>query len=126
MRQAIIFKSRWGWIGVSETTKGINAIVLPKASRQAVLSELQASPAELLDGQVSSRLREARAQLIDYLAGTRWTSHEGRVFNRRSGGPFDKSPTASFDPINGSLFVWGADSMPVPSAMPWGRIRCRS
>ena len=71
MRQAIIFKSRWGWIGVSETTKGINAVVLPKASRQAVLSELQASPAELLDGQVSSRLREARAQLIAYLAGTR-------------------------------------------------------
>ena len=71
MRQAIVFKSRWGWIGVSETTKGINAVVLPKASRQAVLSELQASRAELLDGQVSSRLREARAQLIDYLAGTR-------------------------------------------------------
>lgn len=71
MRQAIIFKSRWGWIGVSETTKGINAVVLPKASRQAVLSELQASSAELLDGQVSPRLREARAQLIDYLAGKR-------------------------------------------------------
>ena len=71
MRQAIIFKSRWGWIGVSETTKGINAVVLPKASRQAVLSELQASSAELLDGQVSPRLREARAQLNDYLDGKR-------------------------------------------------------
>lgn len=71
MRQAIIFKSRWGWMGVSGTTKGINAVVLPKASRQAVLSELQASSAELLDGQASSRLREARAQLIDYLAGKR-------------------------------------------------------
>ena len=44
----------------------------------------------------------------------------------RSGGSFDVSPTASFDPINWWLFVLEADSMPVPSAMPWGRIRCRS
>jgi len=71
MRRAIIFKSRWGWMGVSETTKGIDAIVLPKASRQAVQSELQAAPAELLNGQVSPRLREARTQLTDYLAGPR-------------------------------------------------------
>jgi O-6-methylguanine DNA methyltransferase len=71
MRQAIIFKSRWGWMGVSESTKGIDAVVLPKASRQSVLSELQAASAKLLDGQASSRLREAQAQLTDYLAGTR-------------------------------------------------------
>ena len=71
MRRAIIFKSRWGWMGVSETTKGIDAIVLPKSSRQAVLSELQAASAALLDAQVSSRLQEARTQLTDYLAGTR-------------------------------------------------------
>ncbi|TLY25648.1 MAG: D-tyrosyl-tRNA(Tyr) deacylase [Nitrospirae bacterium] len=58
-------------MGVSETTKGIDAVVLPKASRQAVLTELQAASSVLLDAQVSSRLREARAQLIDYLAGTR-------------------------------------------------------
>ncbi|MCI0426548.1 MAG: methylated-DNA--[protein]-cysteine S-methyltransferase [Nitrospiraceae bacterium] len=58
-------------MGVSETTKGINAVVLPKASRQAVLSELQAASAALPDAQGSSRLREARAQLTDYLAGTR-------------------------------------------------------
>lgn len=68
---SVVFQTPWGWMGVSETTKGINAVVLPKASRQAVLSELQASSAELLDGQVSSRLREVRAQLIDYLAGKR-------------------------------------------------------
>ena len=68
---ACVFRTPWGWMGVSETTKGIDAVVLPKASRQAVLSELQAASAELLDGQVSSRLREAQAQLTDYLAGTR-------------------------------------------------------
>ena len=71
MRRAIIFKSRWGWIGISETTKGIDAVVLPQASRQAVLSELLADSAERLDGQASPRLREAQAQLTDYLAGTR-------------------------------------------------------
>jgi O-6-methylguanine DNA methyltransferase len=71
MHRAIIFKSPWGWMGISETTKGIDAIVLPKATRQPVLSELQEDSAELLDGEVSSRLREAQAQLIDYLAGMR-------------------------------------------------------
>jgi O-6-methylguanine DNA methyltransferase len=71
MRQAIMFKSRWGWMGISETTKGIDAVVLPKASRQAVLSELRLSDPELLGGRKSSRLREAQMQLIDYLAGVR-------------------------------------------------------
>jgi methylated-DNA-[protein]-cysteine S-methyltransferase len=71
MHPAIIYKSPWGWMGISETTKGIDAIVLPKATRQSVLSELQGGSAPLLDGQVSSRLREAQAQLLDYLAGTR-------------------------------------------------------
>ncbi len=71
MRRAIIFKSRWGWIGISETTKGIDAVVLPQASRQAVLSELLAASAERLDGEASPRLREAQAQLTDYLDGTR-------------------------------------------------------
>lgn len=68
---ACIFRTPWGWMGVSETTKGIDAVVLPKASRQAVLSEFQAASTAQLDAQVSSRLREARTQLTDYLAGTR-------------------------------------------------------
>jgi O-6-methylguanine DNA methyltransferase len=71
MRRVNIFKSPWGWMALSETAKGIDTIVLPKASRQAVLSELQAGSVELLDGQSSPRLREARTQLIDYLAGKR-------------------------------------------------------
>jgi O-6-methylguanine DNA methyltransferase len=58
-------------MGLSETTKGIDAVVLPKASRQAVLSELQAASAELRKGKTSSRLQEARAQLTGYLAGRR-------------------------------------------------------
>ena len=66
-----VFHTRWGWMGVSETTKGINAVVLPKVSRQAVLSELGFPSVELLAGRTSPRLREAQAQLIGYLAGMR-------------------------------------------------------
>jgi methylated-DNA-[protein]-cysteine S-methyltransferase len=68
---ACVFCTSWGWMGVSETTKGIDAVVLPKASRQEVLSELGLSSAKLLDDRISPRLREAQVQLMDYLAGTR-------------------------------------------------------
>jgi methylated-DNA-[protein]-cysteine S-methyltransferase len=66
-----VFRTPWGWMGMSETTRGIDAVVLPKASRQAVLSELGLPSAELLEERTSPRLREAQAQLIGYLAGTR-------------------------------------------------------
>jgi methylated-DNA-[protein]-cysteine S-methyltransferase len=68
---AYVFPTLWGWMGVSETTKGINAVVLPKVSRQAVLAELGLPSAELQEGRISPRLREAQAQLTSYLAGTR-------------------------------------------------------
>jgi methylated-DNA-[protein]-cysteine S-methyltransferase len=68
---SVIFQTPWGWMGLSETTKGIDAVVLPKASRQAVLSELQAASVESQEGRSSPRLREAQAQLTSYLAGTR-------------------------------------------------------
>src|SRR5215510_926379 len=68
---ACVFRTPWGWMGVSETTKGIDAIVLPKVSRQAVLSELGWSATELSEEKISPRLREAKEQLTAYLAGTR-------------------------------------------------------
>src|SRR6185295_4190055 len=68
---AYVFPTSWGWMGMSETTKGINAVVLPKASRQAVLSELGVPSAELPEGRISPRLQEAQAQLTGYLAGMR-------------------------------------------------------
>ncbi len=68
---ACVFSTPWGWMGLSETTKGINAVVLPKVSRQAVLSELGSPSADLLEGLTSPRLREAQAQLTSYLAGMR-------------------------------------------------------
>ena len=68
---ACAFRTPWGWMGLSETAKGIDTVVLPKASRQAVLLELGLSSAKRLEGRISPRLREAQAQLTDYLAGTR-------------------------------------------------------
>ncbi len=68
---ACVFRTPWGWMGLSETAEGIDAVVLPKTSRQAVQSELHAASAELLEGRTSSQLKEAQAQLIGYLAGTR-------------------------------------------------------
>lgn len=68
---ACVFRAPWGWMGLSETAKGIDAIVLPKSSRQAVLSELGLLSAKLLARPISPRLREAQAQLIGYLVGTR-------------------------------------------------------
>jgi methylated-DNA-[protein]-cysteine S-methyltransferase len=68
---ACVFRTPWGWMGLSETTKGIDSVVLPKASRQAVLSELGLPSSKLLEGRISPRLREAKAQLTRYLAGTR-------------------------------------------------------
>jgi len=68
---ACVFRTPWGWMGVSETAKGIEAVVLPKTSRQAVLSELGLASAKLPKGLTSPRLREAQAQLTSYLGGTR-------------------------------------------------------
>jgi methylated-DNA-[protein]-cysteine S-methyltransferase len=71
LRMACVFRTPWGWMGVSETRKGINAVVLPKDSRQVVLSELEATAAATLDALATSRLCNAQEQLTEYLAGMR-------------------------------------------------------
>jgi O-6-methylguanine DNA methyltransferase len=73
MRRAAIFKSPWGWVGISETAKGIDAIVLPTGSKRAVESSLRAMAAGSFEPGRSARLEAARSQLLDYLAGTRDT-----------------------------------------------------
>lgn len=65
-RSALIFSTSWGWMGISETRKGIDAIVLPKKSKKAVLSELNGMAARTAP---SERLEAAKRQLIDYLKG---------------------------------------------------------
>jgi len=69
-RSALVFSTRWGWMGVSETHKGIDAIVLPKRSKRAVLSELNGAMAR---SRSSQRLEAAKRQVIEYLGGRRDT-----------------------------------------------------
>jgi O-6-methylguanine DNA methyltransferase len=71
MMRAIIFKSSWGWMGISETSKGINAIVLPKGSRRAIESDLRSVAGEPFEEGATVWLEEARRQLLDYLDGKR-------------------------------------------------------
>ena len=73
MRRVLIFKSPWGWVGISETAKGIDAIALPKGSKRAIESDLRAMSAEPVEPGESARLEVARRQLLDYLAGARST-----------------------------------------------------
>jgi O-6-methylguanine DNA methyltransferase len=73
MRRSIVFKTPWGWMGISETSQGIDAIVLPRGSRQAIESGLNAMASEPCEAGDSMRLEAARRQLLDYLSGKRDT-----------------------------------------------------
>lgn len=82
---ALIFSTPWGWMGLSETPRGLDAIVLPKRSRQAVLAAL--GPAAKRAG--SPRLTEAKRQLLEYFTGRRGNFKvaldlsKGTTFQRR-------------------------------------------
>lgn len=69
MRRAIVFKSPWGWMGIVESLKGIQAIVLPKQSKRAVESDISAQFSEPVQRRKSPSLEAARRQLLDYLTG---------------------------------------------------------
>ncbi|MCA1957023.1 MAG: methylated-DNA--[protein]-cysteine S-methyltransferase [Nitrospira sp.] len=69
-RRGLVFDSPWGWMGVSETVKGIDMIVLPGRAKRVVETALGVRGVQ---GQESARLSSARSQLLDYLAGERKT-----------------------------------------------------
>ena len=73
MRRTMIFESPWGWMGISETDKGIDTIALPKESKRAIESSLHQPSKKSLDQGGSVQLEAARNQLLDYLAGKRET-----------------------------------------------------
>ena len=89
MRRAILFKSRWGWMGVSEAGKGIDGIALPQTSKQRALAVLREQASGVLVTEPSSQLELAQAQILDYLAGQRQTFDvpvdlsRGTAFQRR-------------------------------------------
>jgi methylated-DNA-[protein]-cysteine S-methyltransferase len=89
MHKVMMFRSPWGWMGIAESSKGIQAIVLPKRSERAVEADLRAQSHGSLQRGESARLDVARRQLLDYLAGKRHAfdvpldlSH-GTVFQRQ-------------------------------------------
>ena len=70
-RASLIFLTPWGWMGISETKKGIDAIVLPKPSRGSVESALRSFGDESINHRTSERLQTARTQVSEYLTRTR-------------------------------------------------------
>lgn len=70
-RGALIFLTSWGWMGISVTKKGIDAIVLSKPSRAAVASALRSHDDKPIDHRTSKRLQAARIQVGEYLSRTR-------------------------------------------------------
>ena len=76
-------------MGISESAKGIDAIVLPKRSKRAVESDLRKMGEGPFESGTSARLDSASRQLVDYLAGVRDTfempldSSQGTPFQRR-------------------------------------------
>lgn len=89
MRRALIFKSAWGWVGISESSKGIDGIALPKQSKRAIEKVLRDQSHEPFQTRSSPRLESARCQLLDYLAGKRGIFDvtldlsQGTVFQRQ-------------------------------------------
>ena len=70
-RTAVIFSTPWGWMGISETKKGVDAIVLPKPTRAAVESVFRSSQKKPINFRTSWRLQAARTQVSEYFSQTR-------------------------------------------------------
>lgn len=73
MRRAIVFQSPWGWVGISETSKGIDRIALPMRSKRALERDLDLHRSTVAPEESSPQLETARQQVLEYLAGTRST-----------------------------------------------------
>lgn len=84
MRKALIFQSSWGWMGISETPKGIDAVVLPAGVRRLVETNLRAMGDGPLEFGDSVRLEATRRQLIEYLDGKRETFDVSLDMSQRS------------------------------------------
>jgi O-6-methylguanine DNA methyltransferase len=76
-------------MGVAESEKGLSAIVLPQTSKAAVTTALGKRGTGFEGSSSSSLLREARKQLMEYLAGSRMSFElpldlsQGTAFQQR-------------------------------------------
>lgn len=71
MTDRVVFKTRWGWMGLAASAKGVRAVVLAKPSRPSVERALH--PVVSRNGRpaagTSAMLRDAQRQVLSYLAG---------------------------------------------------------
>ncbi len=70
-----IFKTKWGWVGVAATARGVTAVVLPKQTRREAEREIEeAGPGDGISSNgmgkaAALHLKAARAVLEAYLNG---------------------------------------------------------
>ena len=89
MHRVLMFKSRWGWMGVAASERGLAAIVLPRVSRSAVAADWCHKAGSSHRTPSDTVLTAARQQLTEYLPGTRTTFDlpldfsRGTAFQRR-------------------------------------------
>ncbi|GEM_PF-118457 len=112
-RASMIFRTAWGWVGLSASARGIRTIVLPKASRREVERALReeapssnGTPSPLAprpSPETEPVLHAAQSQIMAFLAGQR---HDVDV-------PVDLSSGSAFQ-----RRVWRAIRR-----IPYGRVR---
>lgn len=84
----VVFRTKWGWMGLAVSGKGVSAIVLSKPSRCAAERALPPSNGHSDPG-AAQLLRDAQRQVEDFLAGKRKTFElpidlsSGSSFQRR-------------------------------------------
>lgn len=68
---SVIFPTRWGWMGLAASEKGVHALVLGKPSRAAATRALGSGPPPNgpPDAETRALLRAARRQVERYLGG---------------------------------------------------------
>lgn len=71
MTQQTLFKTQMGWVGIAMSTEGITTIVLSRSSRAEAKRALPVQQKSRPNDATSSRLQEARTQLLAYLHGNR-------------------------------------------------------
>ena len=139
MPRTMIFKSPWGWVGIAESERGIVSIILPQSSKAGASFALRARAGEPVTKASSARLRAARRQLLEYLAGTRrsfalpldvsgGTSFQRRVWKELQSVPYGKlqSYQGLASAVGGKRYaraVGGAvGANPLPVVIPCHRI----
>jgi len=101
MMRAMIFRSRWGWLGIAESDKGICGVSLPRETRRQAERSLRKAAGPIEIGRGTRGLRRARAQLTLYLSGRQrmfslpLDVRQGTAFQRRVWLVLQRLPYAS-------------------------------